>query len=962
MVGRVPFVLMSDAGVCTSMSQNFAPGQRVLVRDAEWVIRRVDLLADGGYRLTCDGVSNFLKGKEAIFLTTYEKEITVVDPSKTKLVIDTSTAYSRSQLYIESLLRELVPTDEKIYRAHKAAMDIVPYQFDPALQALKQPRHRILMGDAVGLGKTLEAGILVSELIKRGRGKRILVLAVKSMLTQFQKEFWNRFSIPLTRLDSQGIQRVRRQIPANMNPFFYYDKAIISIDTLKQEALYRTYIEEAYWDIIIIDEAHNVADRHTGSLKSKLARLISSRCDSLIMLSATPHDGSAKSFASLLNMLDPTAIANPNNYTVDDFKDKRLVIRRFKKDIQDQVDQEFKPRKIFIKEGTAKASEAEERAFSLLSGMKLHTIDARKRRGSELFKMTLVKSLLSSPAACIASIDERLKKLAKSEEDFSEDIASLEQLKEVLQEITVESFSKYQRLVTLITKEIKWKKSAKDDRLVIFTERIATMEFLKEQLQKDLKLKDGQLVTLTGAMPDVEINQIVEDFGQEESKVRVLVATDVASEGINLHYLSHRLFHFDIPWSLMVFQQRNGRIDRYGQEKEPEIYYMQTASEDPAFKGDNRILEVLIQKDQQTAENIGDPSIFKSIYDPQKGEAIIADRMMQGKDADEFSQELDQNLQKSDLYFLTLLQQTQEKSSETDKDVFVSLPSLYPDDHAYATAALKYLHTTHMSEMEVRYEEDRISLLAPEDLRYRFKLLPKEVWPKDGYFILSHDQNVINQEIKASRKNESAWPQIHYLWEQHPVLEWIRDKLLSNFNRLEAPLLRIPTLEKSEVIFLISGLIPNKKAQPRINRWMGICFQNGLFYEVLSLEEVVAKTEFGRRSFPNRAQMYDVEPYMKLLPEAIDEAKNCMLHELQQFEDVMYRKLDKHFDDLQQLKKRHMEQYGLFHEDDEALEHSPEGRRIKKIFDSYWQWLEETMLLEKEPYLHVVAALCGEGA
>lgn len=103
---------------------------------------------------------------------------------------------------------------------------------------------RLHDGEMMAYGKTLEAGILVSELIAHGRGRRILVLALKSMISQFQNEFWNRFTIPLTRLDSVGIQRVRSRIPTNHNPFYYFDKAIFSIDTLKHDAEYRTYIEQ----------------------------------------------------------------------------------------------------------------------------------------------------------------------------------------------------------------------------------------------------------------------------------------------------------------------------------------------------------------------------------------------------------------------------------------------------------------------------------------------------------------------------------------------------------------------------------------------------------------------------------------------------------------------------------------------------------------------------------------------
>ena len=210
---------------------NIAPGARIVVRDAEWLVRKISGTSTGGHAFTVTGISELVKDKEAVFLDEIDKNIKTLDPVDTKLITDTSSAYRKSILYMESLLRQAPPTDENLYIGHQAAMDMVPYQLDPAIQALQQPRQRILIADSVGLGKTLACGILVSELIRRRRGKRILVLAVKSMLTQLQKEMWSRFTIPLVRLDSIGIQRVRLRIPTNHNPFYYYDKSIISIDT-----------------------------------------------------------------------------------------------------------------------------------------------------------------------------------------------------------------------------------------------------------------------------------------------------------------------------------------------------------------------------------------------------------------------------------------------------------------------------------------------------------------------------------------------------------------------------------------------------------------------------------------------------------------------------------------------------------------------------------------------------------
>ena len=162
--------------------------------------------------------------------------------------------------------------------------------------------------------------------------------------------------------------------------------------------------------IIVIDEAQNVAERgdHQAQ-RSRLAKLLADRSDTMIMLSATPHDGRAKSFASLMNMLDPTAIADPQNYTPEDIKG--LCIRRFKKDVKDQVSGSFLERKITLER--CRASAQEEYAFDIFAEMQLE-MDLGKTKGTgQLFKTSLEKSLFSSPAACIKSIEARLKKLYK---------------------------------------------------------------------------------------------------------------------------------------------------------------------------------------------------------------------------------------------------------------------------------------------------------------------------------------------------------------------------------------------------------------------------------------------------------------------------------------------------------------------------------------------------------------------
>ena len=193
---------------------DYAPGMRVIIRDEEWMVKKVETNALGNKTLHCTGISPLVKDHDTLFLTDIEK-IAQVDPTKIKLVPDESPFFRRSRLYIESGWRQKTPTDSAIHIGYKAAMDTMQFQLLPAQTALHKTRQRILIADSVGLGKTLEAGILVSELIARGKGKRILVVTVKSMMTQFQKEMWNRFTIPLVCLDSNKIQRIRAELPSN---------------------------------------------------------------------------------------------------------------------------------------------------------------------------------------------------------------------------------------------------------------------------------------------------------------------------------------------------------------------------------------------------------------------------------------------------------------------------------------------------------------------------------------------------------------------------------------------------------------------------------------------------------------------------------------------------------------------------------------------------------------------------
>ncbi|BAY80321.1 hypothetical protein NIES25_68090 (plasmid) [Nostoc linckia NIES-25] len=951
--------------------ETLAPGARIVARDAEWLVKSTSRTPNGSVVIEVVGVSDFIKGRTARFVRELEEDVAVLDPKNTNLVSDNTPGYRNSLLFLEAHLRQTTPTDTNLYIGHEAAMDVLPYQLDPTLKALSMPRQRLLIADAVGLGKTLEAGILVAELMRRGRAKRILVVTTKSMLTQFQKEFWVRFTIPLVRLDSVGIQRIRSRIPTNHNPFHYYDKAIVSVDTLKQDREYRTYIEQAYWDVIVIDEAHNVARRGRGSsasLRSKLADRLASRSDSLIMLSATPHDGRAESFASLMNMLDPTAIANESNYTKEDIRD--LYVRRFKKDVVAQLLKKFPERQVLAVE--ANASPQEEKAFEILDNLKLAGIDAKASTG-KLFKTTLLKAMLSSPMACLETVCNRINRVEKTDDRrFSSDIDELKALAAALVTINDQNFSKYQKLLKLIiTAEdggFAWKGKDPKDRIVIFTERLETMRFLKENLKRDLKLTEEAIATLDGGMPDVDLMKIIEEFGNEKSQLRLLVATDVASEGINLHYFSHRLIHFDIPWSLMALQQRNGRVDRYGQERQPQIRYLLTRSSNEKVDEAERIVSVLVRKDDQAIKNIGDPSVFMGVFDADKEVEVTAaaiEAIEQGETAETFDARLQpgEQTEDEDNWFADLLSDDPEVSEEPQAQAAMQkMPSLFPDDYHYTLAALGAVNEETPLQLRSLEEELLIELTMPNELRSRFERLPREIQPASNQALrLSGDRNKVMRELEESRKSEERWPSIQYLWELHPVVDWLNDRGITLFGRHQAPVIVLPQLQTNEVIFVISGIIPNRRGQPLVNKWVSVVFQNQKFKHIEDFEKTLQLTGLGHEPIPNQMLPID-EKLLDLREIAVVEAHKKMLKARKNFEDSINVQLQEQLNRLNKLKGQHYQQLTLCYADGTPLKEEKKSkaeRRIEQIFNDYWRWVEDSMTTEPAPYIKIIAVLQG---
>ncbi|MEU0955463.1 DEAD/DEAH box helicase [Streptomyces niveus] len=832
----------------------YPAGAQVLVRDEVWLVRSSMPTAEDGTRIEVVGVSEFVRDQEAVFFSGLDR-IELLDPRATALVMDDSPNYRRSRLFLEAVLRRtaLPQSERRLALADSFLMDPLPYQRRPAELALSGAnlRPRLLIADVVGLGKTLEIGLTLAELIRRGRGERILVVTPQHVLEQFQHELWTRFAIPLVRLDSVGIERIQREIPAGRNPFTSFKRVIVSIDTLKNTDQYRHHLEQIRWDAVVIDESHNLINR--GSLRNQLARTLAPRTDALILASATPHNGDAKSFAELIGLLDPVAIRDPENYRAADIE--HLFIRRTK--ISPEVREQMKGQ--WADRGPSRsvhcpATPTEEKIFEELAAVWFPRDGGTSVSSVPLFPYTLLKSFLSSHAALRATVSARIKTLEKKDhpQGTAAELAALYRLSELAADLTEADSAKFAALVRQLREEIGVGPGS-DERVVVFSERVQTLEWLAEVLPAALGFKGRAardcVRIMHGGLSDEQQMACVEEFGLADTPVRVLVTGDVASEGVNLHRQCHQLVHYDVPWSLIRIEQRNGRIDRYGQARPPEFRALVLTSDVEGAKDDTVVAERLLEREDHAHRSLGTAEAVTGLYRAEAEEKSLIQDLLRGRTVDESldarRSDADGEDAGLDDFLADFFGPVGEEPPPAEPTAAGGsalgtessggraaptpvLPRLFDSTAHFLDDALREVYPDARERLDLDRDQQSglLSFRPPTELVHRLKALPMDYLREQRLrerMLVTFNRRLAEHSLQRARESStSSWPEISLLTDLHPVVEWLTDKVLVGMGRQEAPMI---TANVAEPVYLVQGVYSNKLGRPTVVKWMGVTWR-----------------------------------------------------------------------------------------------------------------------------------------
>ena len=522
----------------------------------------------------------------------------------------------------------------------RSGIDIEDYQLDPVVRAIQMPRVNLLIADDVGLGKTIEAGLVAQELILRQRVRRILIACPSSLQIQWHEQMRDKFGLDFRIVDSALMKEIRRRRGIHVNPWTHFPRLITSIDFLKRDRplrLFREVLPSAgepmyprRFDLLIVDEAHNVAPSGGGnyaidSMRTAAIRLLEPHFEHKLFLTATPHNGYYESFTALLELLDNQRFAR--GVTPDRDQLQTIMVRRLKQELPPRW--EGKPRfpERCLEAIPVDYTDAERIAHKALQQYtelrRSGAADNTEKYATEFVLKLLKKRLFSSPAAFLTTLEKHehslnqarrragsglstptvgilRQQIERLEEDFADDVvyeecaedvlaatsrlfrqlapeeaALLEQLRTWATIASRRPDAKASELLHWIDEQIRPNGKWSEQRVLIFTEYRATQKWLYELLASIGLAQDERVMLLYGGMNAQERERVKAAFqsSPKTSEVRILLATDAASEGLDLQNYCFSLIHYEIPWNPNRMEQRNGRIDRHGQKADKVLVY-----------------------------------------------------------------------------------------------------------------------------------------------------------------------------------------------------------------------------------------------------------------------------------------------------------------------------------------------------------------------------------------------------
>ncbi|MFH0241787.1 DISARM system SNF2-like helicase DrmD [Streptomyces sp. HK10] len=527
----------------------------------------------------------------------------------------------------------------------RSGVAVEPYQLEPVSRAVGAPRVNLLLADDVGLGKTIEAGLVVQELMLRGRARRTMIVCPAGLTLKWRDEMAEKFGLEFTIVDSEHCARLRRTHGTAANPFRVHPLTIVSLPWLRGQKAQRLLDEvvgapgqggdgdhKRFFDLLVLDEAHHVAPAApkqvyaVDSQQTKLVRRLAPHFEHRLFLSATPHNGYPESYTALLELIDDQRFARGVEPDREALRD--TVVRRLKSSVTDaDGNPRFRTRRTFELPVDYTPQEREIHGllaeFAELRRKKLAPKARGGRRAADLVTLLLKKRLFSSPAAFLRTVRVYLSHLSDTGgpargrtaatevpewlEEFADLVADLDDTglvdaeDDALTRSTSLTPAEDGRELGLLREMERWAlthEAAPDskaealirtlnavcrpdgghwtgERIVVFTEYRDTQEWLHGLLRQERLTDGGRVERLHGGLSAEERERIRLGFqadpSRPEGKVRVLLATDAAGEGIDLQNHCHRLVNYDIPFNPNKLEQRIGRIDRWGQKQDPEI-------------------------------------------------------------------------------------------------------------------------------------------------------------------------------------------------------------------------------------------------------------------------------------------------------------------------------------------------------------------------------------------------------